>query len=129
MEAPAVGPEHDALTEESVRADKKLDPEKVFRALLRQEGLPMPVTELRFHPIRRWRFDYAFPKYKIALEVEGGVWTRGRHTRGAGFLRDVSKYNEAALMGWLVLRTTPAGLYTAYTIGNLKRAIQLREAA
>ena len=112
-----------------MRADQRLSAEKLFRALLKQEGLPMPIAELRFHPVRRWRFDYAWEAQKVALEVEGGVWTRGRHTRGAGFLRDVSKYNEAALMGWLVLRTTPAGLYTAYTIGSLKRAIQLRSAA
>jgi hypothetical protein len=43
----------------------------------------------------------------IALEVEGGVWTRGRHTRGKGFLGDMEKYNAAALGGWCVLRVTP----------------------
>ena len=108
-----------------MRADKKLDPEKVFRALLKQEGLPMPITEHRFCS-RRWRFDWAWPQYKIALEQEGGIWTRGRHTRALGYLRDMEKYSEAAILGWCVIRVPPAGLYTAYTIGSLKRAIQLR---
>jgi len=62
--------------------------------------------EVRFHPIRKWRFDVAFPDVKIALEIEGAVWTHGRHTRGAGFLGDMEKYNTATLMGWRILRCT-----------------------
>lgn len=88
----------------------------------------MPVTELRFHPTRKWRFDYAFPKYKIAIEVEGGVYSGGRHVRGKGFLNDCEKYSEAAILGWCVIRVPPDNLYTSYTIGNLKRAIALRAA-
>jgi hypothetical protein len=85
-------------------------------------GLPAPVAEHRFHVERKWRFDYAWPVLKIALEVEGGVWTNGRHTRGAGFLKDCEKYNAAAVMGWRVLRVTPATLRTADTCEMLRRA-------
>lgn len=81
------------------------------------------VKEHKFHPKRRWRFDYAIPEYKIALEVEGGVWTQGRHTRPQGFLGDVEKYNQATLMGWRVFRTTPSELYRKATIEMLKTAI------
>lgn len=63
-----------------------------------------PEREYRFHPVRKWRFDFAYPDKKIAVECEGGVWTRGRHTRGMGFIQDCEKYNEATLMGWRVLR-------------------------
>jgi hypothetical protein len=70
-------------------------------------GLPKPEREVRFSPPRRWRFDYAWPEYKVALEIEGGAWTKGRHTRGAGFIKDMEKYSEAAIMGWCVLRLTP----------------------
>lgn len=70
------------------------------------------VREFRFHTIRRWRFDYAVPEHRIALEVEGGVWTGGRHTSPKGFLSDMEKYNAAALMGWVVVRTTPDKLLT-----------------
>lgn len=81
------------------------------------------VREFRFHPVRRWRFDYAIIEHKIALEVEGGVWTGGRHTRGVGFLGDMEKYNTATLMGWRVFRTTPDDLCKMGTINMLKAAI------
>ena len=86
-------------------------------------GLPKPVTELRFAPPRRWRFDYAWPDKKIALEVEGGVWSGGRHTRGAGFLKDIEKYNEAACLGWRVVRCTPKELYSFPTMEMMKRLL------
>lgn len=79
-------------------------------SLCRAEGLPEPVPEYRFHPTRRWRFDYCWPLHKVALEVEGGVWTQGRHTRGQGFVDDMAKYNAAALLGFIVLRYTPQQL-------------------
>jgi hypothetical protein len=82
------------------------------------------VKEYKFHPERRWRFDYAIPAYKIALEVEGGVWTQGRHTRPQGFLGDIEKYNTATLMGWRVFRTTPTDLYRTATVNLLKSAIK-----
>lgn len=70
------------------------------------------VREHRFCPSRRWRFDYAVPSLMVALEVEGGVWTGGRHTSPRGFLNDIEKYNAAALLGWTVVRTTPDRLLT-----------------
>lgn len=81
------------------------------------------VKEHMFHPKRKWRFDYAIPEHKIALEVEGGVWTGGRHIRAQGFLGDMEKYNTATLMGWRVFRTTPDNLYKTATINLLRQAI------
>jgi very-short-patch-repair endonuclease len=62
------------------------------------------VREFRFHPSRRWRFDAAFPPQKVAVELEGGIWTLGRHSRGKGMRRDMAKYNSATQMGWAILR-------------------------
>lgn len=75
-------------------------------------GLPKPVAELAFAKGlgRRWRFDWAWVEWKVALEVEGGVWRGGRHTRGKGYIADMAKYSEAAILGWLVLRLTPTDL-------------------
>ena len=62
--------------------------------------------EYRFHPTRLWRFDFAFAYRKIAIEIEGGTWSGGRHTRGSGYAEDCLKYNEAAKLGWTILRYT-----------------------
>lgn len=86
-------------------------------------GIPAPVAEYRFHKTRKWRFDYAWPDIKVALEIEGGVWTGGRHTRGAGFLRDIEKYNAAAVAGWTVLRCTPDTLATAEMAEMLRKVV------
>lgn len=88
----------------------------LFLALLKREHLPAPTREYEFHPTRAWRCDFAWPLARVALEVEGGVWTEGRHTRAAGFLGDMEKYNELARLGWRLLRTTPTGLTDLLTI-------------
>lgn len=82
-------------------------PKKLKAPLLTFPGLPAPVPEYRFHPTRKWRYDYAWPDHRIALEIDGGIWTGGRHTRGAGYLGDMEKLNAAALLGWRVFRCTP----------------------
>ena len=87
------------------------------------------VREYRFDMARRWRFDYAIPSHRVALEVEGGAWTQGRHTRPQGFLNDMEKYNAAALQGWRVLRTTPAQLFSEKTLFLLKEAVKSGENA
>lgn len=64
--------------------------------------------EYRFDKKRLWRFDFAYPDRLIAIEVEGGVWSGGRHTTGKGFTDDCEKYNQAAALGWRVFRFTGA---------------------
>src|SRR5690625_361976 len=81
------------------------------------------VTELRFHPIRRWRFDFAIPGHMIAIEKEGGVWTRGRHTRGKGYINDMEKYNNATALGWKVLRFTPDQMLKKETLDIIKKTV------
>jgi len=50
-----------------------------------------------------WRFDFAWPERRIALEIQGAVWTGGKHARGAGMVKDYEKANAAALLGWRLL--------------------------
>ena len=82
-----------------------------------------PVAELVFAPPRRWRFDFAFPDKMIAVEIEGGIWIQGRHTRGSGFVKDLEKYNQATRMGWRVYKFTPTelrkGIAQAYILDVL----------
>lgn len=65
------------------------------------------VEEYKFLTKRKFRFDYAIPKYKVAIEQEGGVYISGRHTRGSGYVKDMEKYNLASINNWLLLRYTP----------------------
>lgn len=64
--------------------------------------------EYKFLHDRRFRFDIALPKKKIAVEFEGGIFSGGRHTRGKGYSSDAKKYNLAVRHGWRLLRFTSA---------------------
>lgn len=65
-----------------------------------------PVREYRFDKIRRWRFDMAWPEHMVAVELDGGVYSGGRHVRGKGFEGDLEKMNAAMAQGWRVFRFT-----------------------
>lgn len=79
--------------------------------ICKADGLPMPEPEYRFDSKRRWRMDWAWPKHLVALEIEGGVFTRGRHTRPMGFLKDMEKYNRAVELGYRIFRCTPTTVH------------------
>lgn len=83
-----------------------------------------PVQELVFAPPRRWRFDLAFPEKKIAVEVEGGIYIQGRHSRGAAFEKDCEKYNRAAMMGWTVLRFGPKAVRSGDAANTILEALR-----
>jgi hypothetical protein len=106
---------------------RAFDRAEVFLRALEVRGLPRPEREHKFDEKRRWRFDYAWLERMIALEVEGGVWTGGRHTRGAGFLKDIEKYNRAAVLGWRLLRVTPDKLVSAGTFEMMGQIFSLPE--
>lgn len=92
------------------RAKAELD--AYFSQLCVSAGLPRPTPEYKFSATRKWRIDYYFERkgLKVALEVEGGAFTGGRHTRGAGFIKDIEKYNALSAQGIYLIRTTPSEL-------------------
>ena len=85
------------------------------------------VSEHRFHPVRKWRFDYAHVPTKTAIEIEGGAHSNGRHTRGTGFINDMEKYNAAIELGWVVLRYTPQQIKTQNAIDQIRNVINFRQ--
>ncbi len=91
-------------------------------------GLPAPVREWRFHPPRRWRADLAYPGQGVVVECEGGTFTGGRHTRGAGYRRDLEKYNQAALDGYTVLRFDAALIASGVAVRQIQAAWEEGEA-
>jgi hypothetical protein len=84
---------------------KASEREKQFLAIWRGHVTDCdPTPHFRFHPTRKWEFDFAWEPIKLAVEIEGGTFGGGRHGSGPGFHKDCEKYNEAILLGWRVLR-------------------------
>jgi len=105
---------------------KMSKPEAELLALLEAEGIGPFEQEAVFAKPRRWRADFLFAdaKPKLIVEVEGGTYSGGRHTRGKGFEGDCRKYAEAVLRGFRVLRFTPAMIKSGEAIEMIKRALE-----
>ena len=113
-----------------------IDP--LFKAALLHAGLPLPDSEFRFHETRRWRWDFCWPSYDfsthipdpcivggLALEVQGGIWSRGAHGRGTGITRDHEKFSEGAALGWRLLLVEPKDLCSPATMDLIRRALEV----
>ena len=82
--------------------------EILFDTQVQQAGLHGGMLkEYVFARPRKWRFDFAWPEPMVAVEIDGGGFVAGRHTRGKGFEMDAEKLNAATEKGWRVLRVTP----------------------
>ena len=79
--------------------------------------------EFKFHPSRKWRADFHLKDKKILVEVEGGIWSNGRHTRGNGYLGDLEKYNEATMMGYQVIRFSTEQVKSGKAIEQIKKMV------
>ena len=92
-------------------------------------------SEFRFHPKRRWRADFMIgsytgrPDWSILVEVEGGAYVQGRHTRGPAFEADCEKYAAAAILGYRVIRVTPRQVEDGRALAWIKAALGLEERA
>ncbi len=65
------------------------------------------MEEYVFDETRKWRFDWAIPSIKLAVEFEGGVYqAQSGHNTAKHYTKDTNKYNAAAMLGWKVLRFT-----------------------
>jgi hypothetical protein len=81
------------------------------------------IREFVFHPTRKWRLDFVIIDTDLAVEVEGGAWVSGRHTRPLGFSEDCLKYSEAAVLGWRILHVTPQHVIDGEALDLIERAI------
>lgn len=97
--------------------------EDEFAAQIKLARLPEPQREFRFIPPRKFRFDFAWPSPAIAIEIEGGIFAHGRHTRGVGFARDCEKHNLAVLAGWRVLRVTAKEIRSGQALRMVEEAM------
>jgi hypothetical protein len=63
---------------------------------------------------KRYRLDFAHPDSCIGIEIQGGVYNRGRHVTGSGYERDCRKYNLAYTSGWTIFLLTSQMAKDAY---------------
>jgi len=85
-----------------------------------------PVAEFKFHPKRRWRFDFAWPDILLAVEIDGGTWVSGRHNTGAGIQNDCDKYEAAMLLGWDIYRCTGAMVSSGRAAQTIEALIKMK---
>ena len=100
---------------------------ELFRRTLESFTGCQVVAETKFHDTRKWRIDFAIIDLKIGIEIEGGVWSGGAHTRGKGFIEDMEKYNAAVTFGWVILRFTPQDLNKITTFETIKKVVELKK--
>jgi len=97
--------------------------EEALLGQIKLAGLAEPEREVRFHPTRKWRFDFFWSTPNLACEVEGGIWIGGRHNRASSFIKDAEKYNEAALLGITVLRVCDKQIKDGSALAWIERGL------
>lgn len=120
--------EYNALTKTDGEKTGKREPPDytLFYKTIAALGIEEPELEYKFHAKRRWRFDLCFVEARLALEVEGGIWIDGRHNRGSGFIKDMEKYNQAAIYGYHLLRATPEQMQNGIAAGLVEEFFKER---
>jgi len=100
--------------------------EETLLLFIKSEGLPIPEREVAFARSigRRWRFDFAYPDKMVAIEVQGGIYVRGAHSRGTGLERDYEKINNAQMLGWTVFQFSRKMIENGQAIKFIKKALK-----
>lgn len=125
-----VGPGVDVVMHVPTVKIKHKELDKITAAFFESHKVALPQPEWQFDAERLYRFDFAWPEQKVALEVEGGIFgygkdkKKGAHGSVTGILRDMAKYNLAATNGWRIIRVIPNKLMTMDTIYLIKKALE-----
>ena len=111
--------------------------ETLLAVQLDQAGIPYE-REFRFAPPRRWRADFYlwpwafvetdFPP-RILVEIDGGGYVAGRHSRGKGMEDDAEKQSAAAILGYRVIRATPKQVENGTALSWIRQALGMEVAA
>jgi very-short-patch-repair endonuclease len=94
---------------------------RTFEVVWKRNGGPSLETEFKFCPTREWRADYRIGN--VLIELEGGVFSGGRHNRSGGYSEDCAKYNMAAMLGYTVIRI-PTGFATDNYLQQIIKFLQ-----
>lgn len=98
--------------------------QQIALQLFKDWKLPIPKLEFTFSEERKFRFDFAWPDYRLYLELQGGTWRGGGGAhRGSGAIRDMEKFSEASILGWRGLYCTPDQFFGGNFADTLRRAL------
>lgn len=116
--------EGEAKLAEQIRLVGLPEPEREYRFAAHYVGLgPRIRKRLQEAQLKDWRFDFAWPPCQVAAEVQGAIWSKGKHTRGAGYENDREKVNAAQLLGWIVLEFTTGMVQDGRALKTIERAL------
>lgn len=106
--------------------------EEEFAFHLKAAKVKKADREYVFARPRRWRFDFAWPDEMVAVEVEGGIYSRGRHVRPQGFINDCEKMNHASTpdkhgRSWCVLRFCAEHVHRGDALVLVEKALKRRK--
>lgn len=84
-----------------------------------------PVRHPKTGKVRQWAFDFAWPRFRLAVEIEGLTAQGGRHQRIDGFRKDAEKYEAATLLGWRIYRIPAEWVFRRHrrVIWNIERML------
>lgn len=97
--------------------------EAILENRLERAGLPLGETQVPVIPNRRWRFDRAWREQMVAVEVQGGIWSGGRHARGSGIAKECEKFSTAAAIGWRILPVTRDMIEDGRAVALIRQAL------
>ena len=114
-------------------------PEELLAFQLKAVGIPFEREVAFAAPRRRWRADFIVRKcplgydhckaegpedIRLLIEIDGGGWSGGRHVSGSGFQADMEKHNAAVLLGYRVLRFSPADVDSGAALRVVEEALK-----
>lgn len=104
-----------------IRCEKLPLPHREYRFAAHHVGLGVGIKDrLARNDLQDWKFDFAYPDIKLAIECEGGLYSDGRHVRGKGYEDDLEKYNAALILGWQVYRCSNRLIKSAVAVQQIK---------
>lgn len=108
---------------------KKEAEQDAFRVACMKAGLPCPRFEFRFHATRKWRLDFVFRVPNVfgrgvALEKNGGIWTKGRHVQPKALEDEYLKFTEAQIAGFTVILVSAKQFNDVGVFELIRRALE-----
>lgn len=103
--------------------------EREYRFAAHHVGLGKGIRQrLEDADMQDWRYDFFFPDYDLAVELNGGTWVNGGHNRGNHLQSEYRKINASALLGHTLLIFDTGMVKSGEAVQRVKAIIDLIDA-